>query len=187
MVARSVGNGFGDRFEGDLFGLLLGGFEFAIDGYVGVLVEAGIGFHARFGLGAAFEDRIIMVEETDTPVESGERVVMFECVRPALRLFDEIAVLYTSSRPSLGKTVGVELEDVPSATRDTADDDVFLIMESFIDSVHGTIEHSVELNRHNVKHSASVGGGNLRMRGIVRYDAFQTVFYDRFQMSCHVL
>ena len=91
MAARSVGNGF----EGDLFGLLLGGFELAVDGDVGVLVEAGVAFHARFGLGAAFEDRVIMVEETDTPVESGERVVVFECVCSALRLFDKVAVRYT--------------------------------------------------------------------------------------------
>ena len=103
MAARSVGNGFGNRaskgikdgFEGDLFGLLLGGFEFAIDGYVGVLIEAGIGFHARFGLGAASEDRVIMVEETDTPLEGIERVIMLECVRSALCLFNEIAVRHT--------------------------------------------------------------------------------------------
>ena len=166
---------------------MLGGFEFAIDGYVGILVEAGVAFHARFGLGAAFEDRVIMVEETCAPLEGCEGVIMLKCVRSALCLFDEVTVRHTGSRPSLWEPVSVELENMPSATRDTADDDVFLIMESFIDSVHGTIEHSVELNRHNVTHSASVGGGNLRMRGIVRYDAFQTVFYDRFQMSCHVL
>ena len=99
MAARSVGNGFGNRFEGDLFGLLLGGFEFAIDGYVGVLVEAGIGFHARFGLGAAFEDRVIMVKETDTPFEGIEGVIMLKCVRSALRLFDEITVRHTGGRP----------------------------------------------------------------------------------------
>ena len=187
MVARSVGNGFGDRFEGDLFGLLLGGFELAVDGYVGVLIEARIGFHARFGLGAASEDRVIMVEETDAPFESGEGVIMLECVRSALRLFDEVAVRHAGSRPSLGETVRVELENMPSASRDTTDDDVFSVMESFFGGVHGTIEHRVELNRHNVTHSASVGGGNLRMRGVIGNNAFQTVFNDRFQMSCHVL
>ena len=104
---RSVGNGFGNRaskgvkdgFEGDLFGLLLGGFELAVDGYVGVLIKAGIGFHARFGLGAASEDRVIMVEETDAPFESGEGVIMLECVRSTLRFFDEIAVRHTGGRP----------------------------------------------------------------------------------------
>ena len=96
---RSVGNGFGDRFEGDFFGLLLGGFEFAVDSYVGILVEAGVAFHARFGLGAASEDRVIMVEETDAPLEGIEGVIMLECVRTALRLFDEVAVRHTGGRP----------------------------------------------------------------------------------------
>ena len=83
--------------------------------------------------------------------------------------------------------VGVELQEVPAATRDAANNDVLSVMESLFDGVHGTIEHRVELNRHNVTHSASVGGGNLRMRGVIGNHAFQTVFYDRFQMSCHVL
>ena len=91
--------GFGDRFEGDLFGLLLGGFEFAVDGYVGVLIESGIRFHARFGFGTASEDRVIMVEETDAPVESCKGVIMLECVRSALCLFDEVAVRHTGGRP----------------------------------------------------------------------------------------
>ena len=166
---------------------MLGGFEFAVDSYVGILVETGIGFHARFGLGAASEDRVIMVEEPCAPFESCKRVIMLECVRSALCLFDEVAVRYTCSRPSLGKTVRVELENMPSATRDTADDDVFRVFVPFFDGVHGTIEHCVELNRHNVTHSASVGSGNLRMRGVIGNNAFQTVFNDRFQMSCHVL
>ena len=79
--------------------MLLGGFEFTIDGYVGIIIEASIGFHARFGLGSAFEDRIIMMEAACAPFESCEGVVVFECVRTALCLFDEIAVLYTGSRP----------------------------------------------------------------------------------------
>ena len=167
--------------------MFLGGFEFAVDGYVGVIIEAGVRFHARFGLGAAPADIEIVLEETDTPVESCEGVIMLECVCPALCLFDEVAVLYTGSRPSLGKMVGIELENVPSATRDTADDNVFFVMVAFLDGVHGTPVTIVALNRHNIAHSASMGGGNLRMRGVVRNDAFQTVFYDRFQMSRHVL
>ena len=74
-----------------------------------------------------------------------------------------------------------------STTRDTADDDVFFVMEAFFDGVHGTPVTIVALNRHNITHSASVGGGDLRMRGVVRNNAFQTVFYDIFQMSRHVL
>ena len=186
-VARSVGDGFRDGFEGDFFGLFLGGFEFAIDSHVGVLIEIGIGFHARFGLGAASNDIEIVLEETDTPFESSEGVVVLECVRSALCLFDEFAVRYTSGRPRLREMVGVELQETSSTTRNTADDDVFLVMEAFFDGVHGTPVTIVALNRHNITHAASVGGGNLRMRGVVRNNAFQTVFYDRFQMSRHVL
>ena len=102
---RSVGSGFGngagkgarDGFEGDFFCLFLSGFEFTIDSHVGIIIEASIGFHARFGLGSASEDIEIVLEETDTPVESGERVVVFESVRPALCLFDEVAVRHTGS------------------------------------------------------------------------------------------
>ena len=131
MAARSVGNGF----EGDLFGLLLGGFELAVDGDVGVLVEAGVAFHARFGLGAAFEDRIIVVEETDAPFEGCEGVIMLECVRSALRLFDEVAVRHTGSRPSLWKMVGIELEKSASMTRNTAYDDVFVVVACFFGGI----------------------------------------------------
>ena len=87
--------------------MFLGGFEFAIDGYVGVIIEAGVRFHARFGLGAAFEDCVIMMEETCTPFESCEGVVVFECVRPALCLFDEVAVSDAGSRPRFWEMVGV--------------------------------------------------------------------------------
>ena len=99
MNIGSVQNGFGNRFEGDFFGLLLGGFEFAVDSHVGVLIEIGIGFHARFGLGAASNDIEIVLEETDTPFEGIKRVIMFECVRTALRLFDEFAVSDAGGRP----------------------------------------------------------------------------------------
>ena len=187
MNIGSVQNGFGNRFEGDFFGLLLCGFEFAIDSHVGVLIEIGIGFHARFGLGAASENIEIVLEETDTPFESCERVVMLECVRTALRFFDEFAVSDTGCRPRLREMVGVELQETSSTTRNTADNNVLLVMVPFLDGVHGTPVTIVALNRHNITHSASVGGGNLRMRGVVRNNAFQTVFYDRFQMSCHVL
>ena len=96
---RSVGSGFRNGFKGDFFGLFLCSFEFAIDSHVGVLIEIGIGFHARFGLGTASEDIEIVLEETDTPFESCEGVVMFEGVRSALCLFDEFAVSDAGGRP----------------------------------------------------------------------------------------
>ena len=57
-------------FDGCICGLFgggvcsfLGGLEFTIDGYVGILVEAGIGLHTGFRLFAAFEDAEVVVEE----------------------------------------------------------------------------------------------------------------------------
>ena len=143
MVARSAYNGLGNGFEGDFFGLLLGGFEFTIDSHVGIIIEVGVGFHARFRLGAAFEDRIIMVEETYAPLEGIEGMIMFESVRSALGLFDEITVRHTSSRPRLWEMIGVELQETASATWDTTDDDVFLVMETSFVGIHGSIEHGV--------------------------------------------
>ena len=50
-------------------GFVAGGLELAIDGDVGVLVETGVGFEAGFGGSAAFDDREIMVKETESPFE----------------------------------------------------------------------------------------------------------------------
>ena len=50
-------------------GGLLGGFEFAVDRDVGILIETRIGFHAGFGGGAAFDYTEIMTEETKAPFE----------------------------------------------------------------------------------------------------------------------
>ena len=120
-------------------GCLLSGFELAVDGDVGVLVETRIGFHAGFGFGTALENREIMVQETDVPVDGGIGMVVLEGVRLALRLLDEFAVRHTGRRPSLGKMVGIELEQLSSATRNTADDDVFMIAAAFLMGTHGAI------------------------------------------------
>jgi hypothetical protein len=50
-------------------GFIAGDLELAVDGDVGVLVETGVGFEARFGCSAAFDDRKIMVKEADSPFE----------------------------------------------------------------------------------------------------------------------
>lgn len=81
--------------------------------------------------------------------------------------------------------VGIELEELASATRKTADDDMFSEVVAFLDGVHSTPEHINAGNGHEIAHSASVGSGDVRMRSVVRNGAFQTVFYDRFQVSCH--
>ena len=180
-----------NRLEADFLGFLFGFagcfLEFAVDSDVGVLVETRIGFHARFGFGTAFEDREIMMEETRAPFEGFAGMGMFKGMGLALRLFDQFAIGHAGGRPSLGKTAGIELQDLSSAMRNTTDDDVFAVVPTFLMRTHGTPEHVNADNRHEVAHSASVGSGDLRMRGVVRNCAFQTVFYDRFQVSCHCL
>ena len=81
--------------------------ELAVDGDVGILVETGVRFHARFGLGTAFEDPEIMVEEPHAPFKGFDRMVFLQSVRLTLRLFDELAVGDTSRRPVFREMVRI--------------------------------------------------------------------------------
>ena len=171
------------RFEG----FLSGGLEFAINGDVGILVEAGIALHARFGLFAAPEDAEIMPEEADTPFHGSIGMIVLEGVSHPLSRFNEFAVGNTAGRPGCREMVGIELQEVASAARNTADDDVFVVMTAFLNGIHGAPEHFDGCYGHEIAHSPSVGSGNLRMRRVVRDSALQTVFYDRFQVSSHLL
>ena len=132
----------GERLNG-YFGAFFGGlsssFEFAVDGNVGVLVEAGIGLHAGFGFGSAPENREIMVQEADVPVDGGEGVVVLEGVRLSLGFLNEFTVRHAGRRPGLGEMVSIELEKLSSATRNTADDDVLVIVAAFLVGTHGAI------------------------------------------------
>ena len=71
------------------------GLELAVDTDVGVLVETGIGFEAWFGLGTAFVNRVVMVEETEPPFEGIDGMVMLQGVGSALGFFDEVTVSHT--------------------------------------------------------------------------------------------
>ena len=175
-----------NRFERDIFrnglrgkDLLLCGFEVAVDSYVGVLIETGVPLHARFGLGSAFENTEIMLEETDVPLDGSIGMVVLQSMGTALGFFDEFAVRHTSSRPGLGKMVGIELEDVSTAGVPT-DNNVFFVTATFSDGVHGTAEVFDCSNRHKIAHSPSMGSGNSRVRRVGRNNTFQTVFNDRF-------
>ena len=83
--------------------------------------------------------------------------------------------------------VGIELEEITTTTRNTADDDMFVVMRSCFEGIHLTTIHLDSRGELQITHSASVGGGDFRRRHVTGNDAFQTVFYDRFQMSRHVL
>ncbi len=121
-------------------GGVTGGLELAIDGNEGILVEAGIGLEAGFGLGSAFEDVEVMTEETNTPFEGFEGMVVFEGVCLALGFFDEFAVFDTGSGPMRREMVGVELENGVFSARITAYDDVFFVFAAFFLEVHGSKE-----------------------------------------------
>jgi len=108
----------------------------AVDSDVGILIETGVGFHARFGLRTAFEDRIIMPEETHAPFEGFEGMVVFEGVSLSLRLFDELAVRYAGFRPMGREMVGVEFEESQTEAR-RADDDALFVVLAFFSCVHG--------------------------------------------------
>ena len=114
-------------------------------------------------------------------------MIVLECMCYFLGCFDEFSVGDAGGRPGFREMVGIELEEITSAARDTTDDNVFAIMVAFLDGVHGSPQHFDGRYGHKIAHSPSVGSGNLRMRGVIRDCAIQTVFYDRFQMSCHLL
>lgn len=105
---------------------------------------------------------------------------MFECVRPALRLFDEVAVGDTAFGPAGREMVGVELEELATVARDTTDNDMLVVAAAFFIGVHRSPEHVNAGNRHEVSYSASVSGGDFHVRGIIGNNVFQTGFYDRF-------
>ena len=72
VLPETEGVVYGDRFKRDGFRFLCFlalSLQLAVDGDVCVLVKTGIAFHAFFRLGAAFDDRKIMVEEPHAPSE----------------------------------------------------------------------------------------------------------------------
>ena len=129
----------GDGFEGD--GFLFGGFlalglQLTVDRDVGILVETSIALHACFGLGAAFDDCKIMVEEAHAPSERLQRMVVLDGVRLFLGFFDQLAVGDTGFRPAGRKVVCVEFEETQTEAR-RADDYALFVVPAFFSCVHG--------------------------------------------------
>lgn len=166
--------------QGGLGGGLLGSLEFAVDSDEGVLIETGIGFHAGFRGGTAFEHSEVMAEETKAPFKGSKGVVVLEGMSNFLGSFDEFAVRYAGRRPGFGEMVSVELMELASPARGTADDDVFVIMTAFLTGVHDTIIHVNAERELQIANSATMGGGDFGVRNIARNDATQTVFYYGF-------
>ena len=114
-----------------------GSLKGTVDSDVGILIETGIGFKARFRFFVRFEDIEIMSQETDTPFEGFHGMVTFEGMCPALGFFDEFTVRHTGSGPVFGEMVGIEFEEARTVTG-MADDDVFAVFVPFLDVVHGS-------------------------------------------------
>ena len=112
-----------------------GGFEVAVDRDVDVLIETGIRLETGFRLGTTFDDMEIMMEETESPFDAFQRVVVFESVSEFLGCFDEFAVSYAGCRPSLGEMVRIELVQA-AKTRHTTDDDVLAVLLALLVGVH---------------------------------------------------
>jgi hypothetical protein len=170
-----------DGLEGDFVGLLFGALKGTVDIYICILIETRVAFHARLGLGAAFDDREIIAEETDLPLEAFAGIVVFEVVGTSLCYLDEISVGLAFGRPSLREMVGVELEETLGAGI-MAQDDVFAVMTSFFLCVHSTPDGFNESNRRKIAHSACSRAGNRRKFDKCANRVLQTVNYLRFQV-----
>ena len=140
------------------FGGITGGLKGTVDGDVGILIESGIRFEARFGLFVRFEDIEVMVQETDTPFEGFHGMVTFEGMCPALGFFDEFTVRYTGSGPVGGKMVSIEFEEARTVTG-RADDDVFAVFVPFLDVVHGSPDALDTDTGTKIAHASGVRSG----------------------------
>ena len=158
MTLAVVGEG-GNGGEGDVgrcdyflvLGRLKGGLEVAVDGDVGILIEAGIGFEAGFGLLVVFEDTEIVLEEADPPFKGFAGGSMFEGMSTALGQFDDLTVGYAGLGPGLGEMVGIELKH--AGTLGTlAHNNVFAAFLTDFEFIHGAREGLEGFARHEIAH-----------------------------------
>ena len=133
-------------------GLLLCGLEFAIDGYVNILIEAGIGLESRFRLGSTFEDAEIVLEEAYSPFVGFQGMVVLKRVCPALRLFDEVPVGDASFGPAGREMVGIELKEA-AAEGSAAGNDVLLVTAAFFDGIDFSDKHRDSSNGLKIAHT----------------------------------
>ena len=174
---------------GVIFGLeagLLLGFEVAVDTDVSVLIETGVGFEAGFWCVTAFDNTVVMTEETHAPFKGCVRVVVLKGMGIALGLLDEFAVGYTGCRPVRREVVGIELEE-SFRIGHAADNDVFAVVLPFFDGVHRSPIGFEEFYRHEITHATCSRRGIGRKVLIMAYDDVHTVHYACFQMPWHVL
>ena len=126
-----------------------------------------------------------MAEETDTPFETDEGVVVFQSVGLALCFFDEFTVRHTGSRPVFWEMVGVDLQKRAAVA--TADDDVFAVLDALLGGTHRAPTGIDTFLRHKIAHSAGVGGRDLRRRNKMRDGTIQSRNDACFEMFRHRL
>ena len=160
-------------------GLLLGGLEFAIDGYVNILIEAGIGFESRFRLGSAFEDAEIVLEEAYSPFVGFRGMVVLQRVCPSLRLFDEVSVGDASYGPVGREMVGIELEEA-AAEGSAAGNDMLLVTAAFFDGIDFSDKHRYSTNGLKIAHTSCGRRGERGRRHKSANTAFHPVNYACF-------
>ena len=81
--------------------------QLAINRHIGILVETGVRLHAFFGFRTAFENPEIMVKEPHAPFEGFYGMIVLQCMRLTLRLFDLLAVRHTRRRPVFREMVRI--------------------------------------------------------------------------------
>ena len=140
------------------FGGITCGLKGTVDGDVGILIETGVGFEARFGLLVRFEDVEIMGQETDSPFEGFHRMVMLEGMGLALGFFDEFTVRHTGGRPVGGDMVGIEFEEARTVTG-RANDDVFAVFVAFFNVVHSSPDAFDADTGTKIAHASGVRSG----------------------------
>ena len=111
------------------FGFLCLRLELSVDADVGILIEIAVGFESGSGLGVAFDDVEIMMEETEPPFECFGGMSVFEGVGLALGFFDKFAVGHAGCGPFFREMEGIELEESFVETS-VACDDTFLVLTS---------------------------------------------------------
>ena len=156
--------------------------EFAVDGYVGILVETGIGFESRFGCCTALDNGEVMLEETDTPFDAYRGIVMFEGMSLTLGDFDKFTVGYTGFGPMCREMVGIELEEAVAHMRITADDDMFATFATEFEIIHGTPEEFDGSNGSEIAHTSGWRSRKSGRRNVRRDEILQTSHNDIFQM-----
>ena len=140
------------------FGFLGLCLKLAVDADVGILEEIAVGFESGSGLGVAFDDVEIMVEETESPFECFGGMSVFEGVGLALGFFDKFAVSDAGSGPFFREMEGIELEE-SFMEAGMACDDAFLVLTAeflLIQSAYIRVEAGAQVE---VPHASIVASG----------------------------